>query len=89
MSDSVRLYQSDDVPQLLSENGGIMLRDFNPKALLRFTGRKCVTCGNEIMDHWLRAPSQEYYCSKDGMQISEGITDCVYDVPEGFGLNGK
>ena len=78
-------------PQLLTESGPIMLRDFNPKGVLRFSGRKCVTCGEEIMSHWLRHADDpdlraEYWCSKDGNQFSQGITDCTVDIPEGFGV---
>ena len=88
MDDSTRP-STDDEPQLLSEYGGIMLRDFNPKATLHFQGRKCVTCGKEIMDHWLRhsdsADTQGvYWCSRTGNTYSEGITDCKYDVPDDF-----
>jgi hypothetical protein len=85
---------SDTEPQLLLESGPMLLRDFNPKGVLRFAGRKCVTCGNEIMDHWLRDSMDAslkglYWCSKDGNQFSRGITDCQYDVPEGFGQSGS
>ena len=79
------LSASKDEPQLLSADGGIMLRDFNPKGILRFTGRKCVTCDGEIMDHWLRNGSTEYYCTKNGEVYSPGITGCTVDIPEGFG----
>ncbi len=77
-------------PQLLLESGPMMLRDFNPKGVLRFMGRTCVTCGAEIMDHWLR-PSQDadikglYWCTQDGPYASEGIKDTVWDVPSYFG----
>lgn len=89
MSDNTQSSANTD-PQLLLESGPMMLRDFNPKGILRFAGRKCVTCNGEIMDHWLRPDADpdiraEYWCSKDGNQYSLGITDCVYDVPEGFG----
>jgi hypothetical protein len=74
-------------PQLLLESGPMLLRDFNPKGVLRFSGRKCVTCGNEIMDHWLRNHANadirgRYWCTRDGEQFSDGITECVFDVPE-------
>ena len=77
-------------PQLLSEEGGIQLRDFNPKAILRFQGRKCVTCENEILDHWIRFADDpdlrgEYWCSRNGDQFSQGIADGQWNVPEGFG----
>jgi hypothetical protein len=89
MESSTRSSANAD-PQLLTESGPIMLRDFNPKGVLRFAGRKCVTCGGEIMDHWLRHADDpdlraEYWCSKEGDQFSQGIADCTYDVPEGFG----
>jgi hypothetical protein len=65
-------------PQLLSESGPIMLRDFNPKAVLRFTGRKCMTCKGEVLDHWIRHEDNpdlrgEYFCNKTGPQYSEGL----------------
>ena len=77
-------------PQLLLESGPMLLRDFNPKGVLRFAGRKCITCNGEIMDHWLRPSDDpdlraEYWCTKDGDQFSLGITDCIVDIPEGFG----
>jgi len=77
-------------PQLLLESGPMMLRDFNPKGVLRFSGRKCITCGNEIMDHWLRYdmdPSLKglYWCTPEGIRFSEGLDSTVWDVPEGFG----
>jgi hypothetical protein len=88
------LSASKDEPQLLSQDGGIQLRDFNPKAILRFAGRRCITCNGEIMDHWLRYQDDpdlraEYWCSRTGNQFSQGITDCQYDVPEGFGSTNK
>jgi hypothetical protein len=77
-------------PQLLLESGPMMLRDFNPKGVLRFSGRKCATCGGEIMNHWLRPNDDpdlrgEYWCTQDGDGYSMGITDCTVDLPEGFG----
>lgn len=62
----------------LEEVGSIVLRKFNPAGVDYFMGRKCVTCGNEIMDHTLRRGSDEYWCGAD--QTSEGINDCVYEV---------
>lgn len=77
-------------PQLLLESGPMMIRDFNPKGILRFTGRKCATCSGEILDHWLRDNLDKslkglYWCTKDGDRWSEGLTETVWDVPEGFG----
>jgi len=65
-------------PQLLLEGGPMLLRDFNPRGVLRFAGRKCVTCGNEIMEHWLRpSPDQEmrgeYWCQREGGGYSLGL----------------
>lgn len=84
MSEQTRTSANTD-PQLLLESGPMLLRDFNPKGVLRFMGRKCVTCGDEIMDHWLRHADDpdlraEYWCTRDGNQFSEGISDCVFDV---------
>ena len=63
-------------PQLLTESGPIQLKDFNPRGVLRFSGRKCVTCGGEIMDHWLRhGGNGEHFCFRDGGQISEGLAE--------------
>lgn len=77
-------------PQLLLESGPMLLRDFNPKGVLRFSSRKCVTCSKEIMDHWLRPNDDpdlrgEYWCAKEGKEYSQGITNCTVDIPEGFG----
>jgi hypothetical protein len=84
MNDETRLLDNAE-PQLLLESGPMKLRDFNPRGVLRFSGRKCVTCGREIMDHWLRSGSTEYWCHENQNQFSEGIENCRYDVPEGFG----
>jgi len=90
MDDKPRtLSASKDEPQLLSMDGGIMLRDFNPKGILRFTGRKCFTCNGEILDHWLRHSDDTslqgvYWCSKTGSQWSEGYAT-EWDVPKDFG----
>jgi len=89
MSDSTQSSFNTD-PQLLLESGPILLRDFNPRGVLRFTGRKCISCSNEIMDHWLRPNDDpdlrgEYWCTKDGDTFSQGISDCTVDIPEGFG----
>jgi hypothetical protein len=67
-------------PQLLLESGPMMLRDFNPKGVLRFTGRKCLTCGGEIMDHWLRPADDpdlrgEYWCRREGGAFSVGLAE--------------
>jgi hypothetical protein len=80
-----RLSSDNTDPQLLLESGPMLIRDFNPKGILRFQGRKCITCGNEIMDHWLRPNDDpdlrgEYWCTKDGNAYSLGITDCTIDV---------
>jgi len=90
MSDERTLSSPNTDPQLLLENGPMLLRDFNPRGVLRFVGRKCVTCRGEIMDHWLRYDMDAslkgvYWCAKDGGQFSEGIDGTVWDVPEGFG----
>lgn len=75
-------------PQLLLESGPMLLRDFNPKGMLRFDGRKCVTCGQNIMNHWLKSGSQDYWCELGG-RTSEGLEDARWDVPEGFGSTTK
>ncbi len=67
-------------PQLLLESGPMLLRDFNPRGVLRFTGRKCMTCSGEIMDHWLRHADDpdlrgEYWCTRDGGQFSMGLVE--------------
>lgn len=90
MSEEHTRLAAKDEPQLLLESGPMLLKDFNPKGVLRFAGRKCVTCDNEIMEHWLRPADDpdlrgEYWCSKDGDTFSQGITDCQMDIPEGFG----
>ena len=89
MSEYKTLSSDNAEPQLLLESGPMLLRDFNPRGILRFTGRKCVTCGNEIMDHWLRHADDpdlraEYWCTRDGDTFSMGIADCTVDIPEGF-----
>jgi len=74
------LSSPDIEPQLLLDSGPMMLRDFNPRGVLRFQGRKCETCGNEIMDHWLRTSVSldadirgTWWCDKDGRQASTGM----------------
>lgn len=70
----------------LATLGKIVLHVFNPDGAARFQGRECITCHNPIMDHWLRNDgTQDYFCMEDGTQTSDGITDCVWDVPEGLG----
>lgn len=76
---------ADTEPQLLLESGPMLLRDFNPKGILYWTGRKCLTCHGEIMDHWLihfadAELKGRYWCDKDGNGWSEGIAGCQYDV---------
>jgi hypothetical protein len=75
-------------PQLLLESGPMLLRDFNPKGVLRFVGRKCLTCKGEIMDHWLRHADDpdlraEWWCTKDGNQFSEGLVHDENTTPSG------
>ena len=67
-------------PQLLLDSGPMLVREFNPKGELRFTGRKCITCGQEILDHWLRQGSGDYWCVREGGVSSEGIEGCKWDV---------
>jgi hypothetical protein len=67
-------------PQLLSENGGIQLKDFNPRGVLRFADRLCRTCNGPIMDHWLiheKDPDlrAEYWCDREGTQFSQGMIE--------------
>jgi hypothetical protein len=90
MSETTRS-TSNPEPQLLSQEGGIQLRHFNPKAVLRFEDRKCITCKNEILNHWLiyaKDPDlrSEYWCDKEGTRYSEGIEDGKWEVPEGFNV---
>jgi hypothetical protein len=66
--------------RLLLADGAMMLRDFNPRGVLRFTGRKCMTCGQEIMDHWLVPHAAQelrsaYWCDKLGTMRSEGMKE--------------
>jgi hypothetical protein len=90
MSNDRTLSSANVEPQLLLESGPMLIREFNPKSILRFTGRKCVTCEQEILDHYLRPADDpdlrgEYWCTKDGSEYSLGITDCTVDIPKGFG----
>ena len=76
--DNVTNSSTNTDPQLLLESGPMMLRDFNPRGVLRFDGRPCVTCGRNIMDHWLRDSSDPdtkglYWCTRGGNQFSEGM----------------
>ena len=90
MSEEQTRSSANTEPQLLLESGPMMLRDFNPKGVLRFMGRTCVTCGAEIMDHFLR-PSDDanmkglYWCTQAGPTFSQGINGTVWDVPKEFG----
>lgn len=65
----------------------MLVRDFNPKGVLYWTGRRCVTCKQEIMDHWLinfvdPDLKGQYWCDKEGRMFSEGIDGCQYDVSD-------
>jgi len=61
-------------PQLLLESGPMQIKDFNPKAILRFTGRKCLNCRGEILEHWLRSNGEgQYFCYEIADQVSEGL----------------
>ena len=62
----------------LEEKGWIALSDFNPGGVEYFKGRKCVTCGDEIMTHWLKRGSDVYWC--DGVMECGGITDCTFET---------
>ena len=78
MSEEQMRSSANTEPQLLLESGPMLLRDFNPKGILRFTGRKCMTCGGEILNHWLRTSDNAdlkglYWCERDGSQFSEGM----------------
>jgi hypothetical protein len=78
--DNVTRSSANTEPQLLLESGPMLLRDFNPKGVLRFQGRKCVTCKGEIMDHWLRPADNpdlraEWWCSRNGDQFSQGLAE--------------
>lgn len=85
MSEQTRSSANTD-PQLLTESGPIQLKDFNPRGVLRFSGRLCITCNGEIMDHWLRPNGDgELWCERDGNIASQGLADPNWDVPEGFG----
>jgi hypothetical protein len=77
-------------PQLLLESGAMQLKDFNPKGMLRFANRVCISCDGPIMEHWLRPNDDpdlrgEYWCLRDGGTYSLGIAECTADIPEGFG----
>lgn len=62
----------------LQETGSIFLHQFNPDGVEYFKGRKCVTCGEEIMDHMLYKGSDAYWCSAE--VESGGIEGCTVDV---------
>ncbi len=64
----------------LAENGIILLSLFNPGGVVHFHGRNCVTCDGPIMGHFLRRNSNHYWCTEGGPQVSEGVTDCQFDV---------
>jgi len=79
MSDQTSSSANTD-PQLLSEVGGIQLRDFNPKGMLRFGERVCRTCDGPIMDHWIihsKDPDlrSEYWCNREGTRFSDGMRE--------------
>lgn len=79
MNDATRSSANTE-PQSLLDSGPMMVRDFNPKGVLRFAGRKCVTCEDEIMDHWLRPADDpdlrgEYWCQREGGTFSLGLEE--------------
>ena len=66
--------------RLLLADGPMMLREFNPRGVLHFMGRKCMTCGQEIMDHWLVPHENQdmrssYWCDRMGTLASQGMEE--------------
>lgn len=62
----------------LLADGPKTIREFNPKAILRFSDRYCETCNVCILDHYLIATSDpekvgSYFCDVTGDKISTGL----------------
>lgn len=70
----------------LEDIGHILLSEFNPEGIVRFADRVCVSCHLPIMGHWLRRGLREYFCNRLGEHTSDGITDCMWDVPDNLGV---
>ena len=68
--------------RMIKTEGRIRLFEWNPEGVAYFKDRKCVTCENPIMWHFLYDGSDNYWCPGWGNQISEGIDDCVYDIKD-------
>lgn len=64
--------------RFLLADGPKTVREFNPKAVLRFADRMCETCNGCILDHYLIAHDDpelrgNYWCDKEGKQFSTGL----------------
>lgn len=64
----------------LEEKGRILLSAYNPQGIEYFKDRKCLTCEQPIMGHWLRRGMKDYWCYENQNQFSDGIEGCVYEV---------
>lgn len=70
--------KSAPVGRRLLVDGPMTVREFNPKAILRFQDRFCETCDGCILDHFLiSSPDPErlgsYFCDKEGKRFSTGL----------------
>lgn len=70
-----RVHGDHCAPRELKELGKIPLRYINPKGVERFDGRPCMTCGTNIMDHWILNGKDEFFCDRDGMRASAGMAE--------------
>lgn len=69
---------SNNTGRYLLADGPKTIREFNPKAVLRFQDRYCETCDKCILDHWLIANAApelrgEYWCDVEGKRFSTGL----------------
>lgn len=59
-------------------DGPKTIKEFNPRAILRFSDRVCETCDGPILEHYLIASSDPetlgvYWCDKEAQRFSTGL----------------
>jgi hypothetical protein len=85
MKTPISVHDNECPMRELEQNGYIVLHKFNPTGAKRFLDRTCITCNKPIMDHYMKKGSINYWCNLHEPLYSLGLSETVWDVPEGFG----